>query len=127
MKYFHENIFDSVEENKFYRRVLYTVPGVFQVVVMSIPENTHIGMEMHEGVQSITIHEGIGSASLRSEGGKITDVLNLVEGDILVIPPMTHHDVWNRSSVNPLKLISYYTPPEHPPNRKQKNKPKHSD
>lgn len=121
MNYFHTNIVDQVEKNTYYRKVLYTVPANketsgLQVVVMSIPPKTSIGMEMHEGTQSITIHSGKGKGVVDGEEFK------LEKGDILVIPPYRKHNITNRSAVHPLDLVSYYTPPEHPPRLLQKNK-----
>ena len=117
---FHVNIKDEVLDNDNYRKVLYTVENHFQVVAMSIPPKVNIGFEKHEGaVQSITIYEGIGRAVIYSPE---KHEYFLEEGDIIVIPPDCKHNIYNRSGVKALKLVSYYLPPEHPINLVQKFK-----
>jgi mannose-6-phosphate isomerase-like protein (cupin superfamily) len=44
------------------------------------------------------------------------------EGDAVVVPAGTYHNVVNASKTNPLKLYTIYTPPNHPDGTVHKTK-----
>lgn len=94
-------------ENKNFREVLFTANNL-QLVVMSLKPGEEIGMETHEkGDQFIRVEGGTGQAIL---DGKPCD---LADGDIVVIPEKTEHNIVNTSSDTNLSLYTIYTPPEH--------------
>ena len=104
-------------ENTYYRRVLYTTDEN-QIVLMSIPPKEDIPCEIHHNItQFITIEAGEGEARI----GK--NVYNLKDGIALDIPAGAAHQIINTSSVEPLKLYSVYSPPEHPDQLIQISKP----
>ena len=96
-------------ENRCFREVLFTGPHV-QLVVMSLEPGEDIGLETHDDVdQFIRIEAGLGTAIL--DGVEHP----LVDGSAVVIPAGTRHNIVNSSRVEPLKLYTLYSPPEHPP------------
>lgn len=99
----------TTEENDCFRRVLFT--GKYcQLVVMSLLPGEEIGLEVHSDIDQF----------FRVEAGHAKFVLNHVEeylcgdGDAVVVPGGTWHNVINASSTEPLKLYTVYSPPEHP-------------
>lgn len=106
---------DSVTKlNKNYRKVIHTTAQQ-QLVVMSIKDN--IPSETHPSTtQFIRIVEGNGVAILNG----ITHTL--APETIVIIPAGTRHEIKNTHK-SPLKLYTIYSPPEHPPELIQKNKP----
>lgn len=102
------NIEDLSESNNYFRKVLYT--GIHaQLVVMSLLPGEDIGMEVHPTVdQFLRIEEGEGKAILNGEEHAIK------EGDAILVPAGTEHNFINTSAVNPMKLYTLYSPPNHP-------------
>jgi len=95
-------------ENSSFRQVLFT--GTYaQLVVMALQPGEEIGNEVHGDVDQF----------FRIEAGQAKFVLNDTEehvvgdGDAVVVPAGTHHNVINVSSDEPLKLYTIYSPPEH--------------
>lgn len=103
--------------NNLFRRVLYTTKSKnLQLVIMSIDND--IGMEMHKDVDQF----------IRVEGGKGIAILDEVEyklsdGDSLIIPAGTWHNIINVDKKRPLKLYTIYSPANHPPDRIDIDKP----
>ncbi len=97
------------EKNNYFRQVLYT--GKYaQLVVMSLKPGEEIGNEVHETVdQFFRIEEG--EAKFVFNGSE-EDTVH--EGDAVVVPAGTWHNVINTSSKGPLKLYTVYSPPNHP-------------
>jgi mannose-6-phosphate isomerase-like protein (cupin superfamily) len=94
------------EQSADFRRVLWTGKHT-QLVVMTIPPGGEIGSETHPDTdQILTFVSGIGEADIADESSKV------VQGDLLVVPAGTVHNVRN-SGVNPLVLYTVYGPPEH--------------
>jgi len=113
---------DDIEEitikNTNFRKVLSTTKHN-QLVVMSLKKSEDIGMEIHKDVdQFFRIEKGHGKAILNGKEFKLKD------GIALVIPAGTEHNIINTSKVNPLKLYTIYSPPQHKPGTINKNKPK---
>ena len=75
---------------------------------MSLLPNEDIGEEVHLLDQFVRVEKGEGKAVL---DGKETP---LKDGDVVVIPKGTRHNIINVSSVNPLKLYTIYAPSQHP-------------
>ena len=114
---FKGNIEKLTINNNYYRNVLYTVPNSFQLVVMSLKPLEDIGIEKHpHTTQFFRIEEGVGIAKV---GNKYYHLKN---GDTLIVPPNTYHNIINSSDKKSLKLYTIYTPPEHSPNTKEQNK-----
>lgn len=106
MKGYVDNIEQLVRENTDFRQVLYTAKHC-QLVLMSLKPNEEIGMEIHEGDQFLRFESGEGKAILDG-------VVHLLQdGDVVIVPAGTQHNIINTSATMPLKLYSLYAPPHH--------------
>ncbi len=102
------NIEQKTLENEYFREVLYTAPHS-QLVVMTLQVGEEIGKEVHAGIdQFIRVEADQGEAILNGERYPLGD------GDAVVIPAGTEHNVVNTSDSEPLRLYTIYSPPEHP-------------
>jgi mannose-6-phosphate isomerase-like protein (cupin superfamily) len=97
------------ERNSYFRQVLYT--GKYaQLVVMSLQPGEEIGNEVHDNVDQF----------FRIEVGEASFIFNdkeehkVHEGDAVIVPAGTFHNVVNTSTKNELKLYTIYSPPNHP-------------
>jgi mannose-6-phosphate isomerase-like protein (cupin superfamily) len=104
-------------KNTYFRQVLFT--GKYsQLVVMCLQPSEEIGNEVHPAVDQF----------FRIEAGTAKFVFNGKEehpakdGDAVVVPAGTYHNVINTSSTKPLKLYTIYTPPQHPDGTVHKTK-----
>ena len=79
-----------------------------QVVVMTIPPGEEIGEEVHEGIDQILLFvEGECEALVGEE-------VRIVRADEMVlVPGGTRHNFVNTGD-GPLRLVTVYSPPEHP-------------
>lgn len=113
--------FGPIEEqtlgNQFFRHVLFT--GKYcQLVVMCLQPGEEIGNEVHENVDQF----------FRVEDGEARFILNGSEehmvhaNEAAVIPAGTWHNIINASKINPLKLYTLYSPPNHPDGTIHKDK-----
>ena len=104
-------------ENAYFRQVLFTGPHS-QLVVMCLRPGEDIGDEVHPHVDQF----------FRIEKGEAEFVLNekeehrVREGDAVVVPAGTHHNVINTSKTLELKLYTIYSPPNHPDGTVHKTK-----
>jgi mannose-6-phosphate isomerase-like protein (cupin superfamily) len=95
-------------ENTCFRRVPFTGPHA-QLVVMCLGPGEEIGDEVHPNVDQF----------FRIEQGEARFVLNETEqhlvrdGDAVVVPAGTWHNVVNTSKTTELKLYTVYSPPNH--------------
>ncbi len=107
MKGFIADIEDQTEENRDFRRVLYTGPHM-QLVLMSLAPGEELGEEVHETTdQFFRVEEGKGEVVI---GGRETRI----ESDIaIIVPAGTRHNVRNTGH-KPLRFYTLYAPPEHP-------------
>jgi mannose-6-phosphate isomerase-like protein (cupin superfamily) len=106
MKGFVEDIEELTEENKDYRRVLYTGKHL-QLVVMSLEPGEEIGEEVHEDSdQFFRVEKGKGEVWIDGNRTKIKG------DDAIVVPAGARHNVINTGH-KPLKLYTLYSPPEH--------------
>ena len=104
-------------ENDYFRQVLFTGKHS-QLVVMCLQASEDIGNEVHEDVDQF----------FRIEQGEAKFVLNgseehvVGDGDAVVVPAGTWHNVINTSATEKLKLYTVYTPPQHPDGTVHKTK-----
>jgi mannose-6-phosphate isomerase-like protein (cupin superfamily) len=105
------------EKNKYFRQVLFT--GKYtQLVVMCLQPGEEIGNEVHDTVdQFFRIEEG--KAKFVFAGAEEHVVK---DGDAVIVPAGTYHNVINMSKKEPLKLYTLYSPPNHPDGRVHKTK-----
>ena len=106
MKGYKSNIENLTLENQDFRHVLYTT-SKSQLVLMSIPVGQDIGEEIHHLDQFIRCEKGQGMAIL--DGVEY----ELGAGFAVVVPPGSRHNIINKSSSEPLKLYTLYSPPNH--------------
>lgn len=96
-------------ENTYFRQVLFTAQHA-QLVVMCLRPGEDIGDEVHSNVDQF----------FRIEQGEAKFVFNEKEahmvhdGDAVVVPAGTYHNVVNTSKTALLKLYTIYSPPNHP-------------
>ena len=100
-----------------FRKVLFT--GKYaQLVVMCLQPGEEIGNEVHHKVdQFFRIEEG--QATFIFEGKEKHQVK---DGDAVIVPAGTFHNVINASNTAKLKLYSIYSPPNHPDKTVHKTK-----
>jgi len=96
-------------KNTCFRQVLFTASHS-QLVLMCLQPGEEIGDEVHADVDQF----------FRIERGDARFVFNEKEerlvrdGDAVVVPRGTYHNVINASKTKPLKLYTIYSPPNHP-------------
>jgi len=105
-------------ENTYFRQVLFTAQHA-QLVVMCLRPGEEIGDEVHSNVDQFFRIE---------RGGEGKFVFNEKEehlvhdGDAVVVPAGTYHNVVNTSKAAMLKLYTIYSPPNHPDGTVHKTK-----
>jgi mannose-6-phosphate isomerase-like protein (cupin superfamily) len=104
-------------DNSYFRQVLFTGKHS-QLVAMCLQPGEEIGKEMHANVDQFFRIEN-GNAKFVF-GEKEEHVVG--DGDAVVVPAGTYHNVINMSSVKPLKLYTIYSPPVHPDGTVHKTK-----
>jgi len=103
--------------NPFFRQVLFTGKHS-QLVVMCLQPGEDIGDEVHHDTDQF----------FRLEEGEAKFVFEETEehfvgnGDAVVVPAGTHHNVINNSNSKSLRLYTIYSPPNHPPGTVHKTK-----
>jgi mannose-6-phosphate isomerase-like protein (cupin superfamily) len=113
--------FGSIEKmtlaNEYFRQVLFT--GKYsQLVLMTLQPGEDIGNEVHPAVDQF----------FRIEQGEALFILNNTEnhqakdGDAVIVPAGTYHNVINSSKTAKLKLYTIYSPPNHPDKTVNKTK-----
>jgi mannose-6-phosphate isomerase-like protein (cupin superfamily) len=96
-------------ENTYFRQVLFTTQHS-QLVVMCLRPGEDIGDEVHPKVDQF----------FRIERGEAKFVFDEKEaravrdGDAVVVPAGTYHNVVNTSNTAMLKISTIYSPPNHP-------------
>lgn len=94
-------------ENENFRQVLFTTERS-QLVLMSLKPGEEIGEEVHEGIDQVLVFtDGEGEADIEGNRSPVR------AGSIVIVPAGTRHNFVNNGST-PLKLVTVYTPPEHP-------------
>jgi mannose-6-phosphate isomerase-like protein (cupin superfamily) len=95
--------------NNYFRQVLFTGKHA-QLVVMCLQPAEEIGNEVHPNVDQF----------FRLEEGEAKFVLNNKEthivknGEAVIVPAGTYHNIINNSKTKKLKLYTIYSPPNHP-------------
>lgn len=108
MKGYFGHIETDTQNNTNFRQVLFTAPHS-QLVLMTLKPQEDIGMETHEDHdQFFRFESGVGKVVVGD------DTFEVKDGDAVVVPAGTKHNVINTSSDQPLKLYTIYSPPEHP-------------
>lgn len=108
MDWYYGNIENETLANFAFRKVIFT--GKYaQIVLMSLKPNEEIGSEIHNDVdQFFRFEAGVGKVEV---GDKSFEVK---EGDAILIPAGTRHNIINTSPTNDLKIYTLYSPPNHP-------------
>ena len=108
---------EETRANTYFRRVLFTGRHS-QLVVMCLAPGEDIGDEVHPNVDQF----------FRIEQGDAKFVFNekqerpARDGDAVIVPAGTYHNVINTSKTVPLKLYTIYSPPNHPDGTVHKTK-----
>jgi mannose-6-phosphate isomerase-like protein (cupin superfamily) len=104
-------------KNEYFRQVLYA--GKYaQLVVMCLKPSEEIGNGVHPKLDQF----------FRIEQGEATFVFDRKEkqvakdGDAVIVPAGTYHNVINTSKDTKLKLYTLYSPPNHPDKTVHKTK-----
>ena len=95
--------------NNYFRHVLFTAKHS-QLVVMCLLPGEDIGNEVHHDTdQFFRIEAGDAKFVLNDKEEHLTS-----DGDAVIVPAGTYHNVINASSTKELKLYTIYSPPQHP-------------
>ncbi len=101
------NIEELVNQNNTFRTVLYT--GQYsQLVMMSLMPQEDIGVETHENTdQFFRFESGEGKVVINDSEYEVHD------GDVVIVPAGSQHNVINTSATEPLKMYTLYSPAHH--------------
>lgn len=104
---FKENIEKLTLENSDFRHVLYS--GEYsQLVLMSLLPEEEIGLELHNGIdQFFRFEQGRGRVVVNDVVYDVTD------GDAVIVPSGSKHNVINISQNEDLKFYTIYSPAHH--------------
>ena len=103
--------------NTYFRQVLFTGKHS-QLVVMCLAPGEDIGDEVHPNVdQFFRIEKGEAKFVLDEKRERVAR-----DGDAVVVPAGTYHNVINTSKTAPLNLYTLYSPPNHPEGTVHKTK-----
>lgn len=107
----------QTEQNNYFRQVLFTGKHT-QLVVMCLQGGEEIGSEVHDTVDQF----------FRIEQGEAKFIFNgseehiVHDGDAVIVPAGTIHNVINMSKTEPVRLYTLYSPPNHPDGTVHKTK-----
>lgn len=94
-------------ENTNFRKVLYTGAHM-QLVLMSLLPMEDIGMEIHkENDQFFRFESGMGKVIIDGHEYAVGD------GDVVIVPAGSEHNVMNESELEPLRFYTIYSPSHH--------------
>ena len=103
------NIEKKAQNNSNFRQVLFTGKHA-QLVLMCLQPLEELGNEVHPNVdQFFRIEQG----EAKFVFAENEEVL-LRDGDAVLVPAGTYHNVINPSPIAQLKLYTIYSPPNHP-------------
>ena len=106
MKGFIKDIEDLTEDNRDFRKVLYTGKHL-QLVLMALKPGEEIGEEVHaDRDQFFRVEKGKGEVWIDGECTRIKS------DDAIIVPAGAKHNLINTGD-NALKLYTLYRPPEH--------------
>lgn len=101
------DIENLTKENSNFRKVLYTGENL-QLVLMSLKPGEDIGSEVHnENDQFFRFDLGSGKVVINETEYEVKD------GDAVVVPAGTEHNVINTSDSDDLKFYTIYAPSHH--------------
>jgi mannose-6-phosphate isomerase-like protein (cupin superfamily) len=104
-------------KNNYFRQVLFTAEHA-QLVLMCLQPGEEIGDEVHANVdQFFRIEQGEARFVFDEKKERLVR-----DGDAVVVPAKTFHNVINASKTEPLKLYTIYSPPNHPDGTVHKTK-----
>lgn len=107
MKGFHQNIEQMTLDNDYFRKVLYTGKNS-QLVLMSLPPQEEIGLEVHlENDQFFRFEKGKGKCLIGGQEYLVED------GSAVVVPAGAEHNIINLSDSEDLKFYTIYSPAHH--------------
>lgn len=107
MKGFYLGIEKATRENTDFRRVLYTGKHS-QLVLMCLKPKEEIGLEVHpDNDQFLRFESGEGKCLIDGTEYPVRD------GDALIVPAGSEHNVINISEDSDLKLYTLYSPAHH--------------
>ncbi len=116
MKGYNGQIEKLTLENSNFRQVLFTGKKT-QLVLMSLKPGEEIGEEVHDKVdQFFRFEAGEGKAIIDEQEYEVKD------GDAVIVPAGSKHNIVNVSSSEDLKLYTLYSPPNHPDGTVHKTK-----
>ena len=106
-KGYHASIESLTKENVDFRRVLYTAEHM-QLVMMSLLPGEEIGMETHpDNDQFFRFEAGEGKVFINGNEYEVVD------GDTIIVPCGSEHNVVNTSDSDALKMYTIYSPAHH--------------
>lgn len=106
-KGYHADIEQLTLANNDFRKVVYTGKHT-QLVLMSLLPGEEIGWETHpSNDQFFRFEKGQGRVVINKTTYTVRD------GDVIIIPAGSGHNVINTSEDRPLKLYTLYSPPHH--------------
>jgi mannose-6-phosphate isomerase-like protein (cupin superfamily) len=101
------DIVERARENEAFRREVVTGTHS-QVVLMTVPAGGEIGEEVHQVDQILQFVEGRGEAVLNGRRSPVGP------NSLVMVTAGTRHNFVNTGD-EPLRLVTIYAPPEHPP------------
>ncbi len=106
-KGFYGSIEQLTLENEHFRKVLYTGEHL-QLVLMSLNPGEEIGLETHSGTdQFFRFEAGTGKVIINESEYAVGD------GDSIIVPSGSEHNVINTSATEALRLYTIYAPSHH--------------
>jgi len=106
-KGYKDNIEKSTIDNNLFRKVLYTGEHM-QLVIMSLLPKEEIGLETHpDNDQFFRFESGDGRVVV----GDVEYIVS--DGDAVVIPAGSLHNIINTSTTKSLKMYTIYSPAHH--------------
>ena len=106
-KGYKENIEKLTTENHDFRKVLYSAEHM-QLVLMSLKPGEDIGLETHnENDQFFRFDAGNGKVLINETEYQVSD------GDAVIVPAGSEHNVINTSNTEDLKMYTIYSPAHH--------------
>lgn len=107
MKGYKTNIEKDTLENNNFRKVSYTAKHC-QLVLMNLLPKQEIGMEVHaDNDQFFRFEKGNGKVIIDGNEYEVKD------GDAVIVPSGSQHNVINISETEDLKLYTIYSPAHH--------------
>jgi len=106
MRGYKDNIEKVTLANDFFRNVVYTAKNC-QLVVMALKPHEEIGQEIHDVDQFFKFEKGQGKVVIDGNEYEVED------GDAVIVPAGSVHNVINTSLDEDLKLYTLYCPPHH--------------